>query len=304
MPRGRRRGARIEVGTFASVIRAYMMSQKFEKLARSTRVNYGHLLRIAEAPETLGAIPVDMLRPSLVQAFLDGFSDRPAQQKCAQTVLKAVEKWAIVRDLMPHMITTGTEAPGGTGGHEPWSDEQVELAERCTRPHMARIITLAANTGQRGSDIVRMRWSDIEEFEGRLGINVTQQKTGLVVWVPLTKELERAIATWERRLPDFFALKADGLPFTRPQLSDQWETDRDGNPALAPLKAAGLTLHGLRATAVVRLRRAGASTGQISNMVGMSEPMVNRYCRFSVQRENALAAVRYLDAANLRKKTT
>ena len=25
------------------------------------------------------------------------------------------------------------------------------------------IITLAANTGQRGSDLVKMRWSDIEE---------------------------------------------------------------------------------------------------------------------------------------------
>jgi hypothetical protein len=31
-------------------------------------------------------------------------------------------------------------------------------------------------------------------------------------------------------------------------------------------------------------------------MVGMSENMVNRYCRYSVQRENALAAVHYLDA--------
>jgi hypothetical protein len=68
--------------------------------------------------------------------------------------------------------------------------------------------------------------------------------------------------------------------------------DRD---ELAPLKEAGLVLHGLRATAVVRLRRAGATTGQIAGMVGMSEVMVNRYCRFSVQRENALAAVHYLD---------
>ena len=55
-------------------------------------------------------------------------------------------------------------------------------------------------------------------------------------------------------------------------------------------------LHGLRATAVVRLRRAGATTGQIAGIVGMSEAMVNRYCRFSVQRDDALAAVHYLDA--------
>jgi hypothetical protein len=30
-------------------------------------------------------------------------------------------------------------------------------------------------------------------------------------------------------------------------------------------------------------------------MVGMSEQMVKRYCRFSEQRKNALAAVHYLD---------
>lgn len=294
MPHNRRRASLIKQGTFASVIRAYMSSPKYDALAKSTRVSYGYLLGIAERPEILGALDVEVIRPALVQAFLDGFADRPAQQKCAQTAIKAVEKWALVRDLLPGPITTGTEAPGGTGGHEPWTDEQVELAERKTPPHLARIITLAANTGQRGSDIVRMRWSDIEEFQGRPGINVTQKKTGLVIWVPFTVELMQAITTWERR-PTFIALKEDGLPFSREQLSNQWLRARDNIEALAPLKTARRVLHGLRATAVVRLRRAGATTGQIADMVGMSEVTVNRYCRFSVQRENALAAVHYLD---------
>src|SRR5262245_7384284 len=110
----------IKPSTFASVIRAYMSSPKFDSLARSTRTNYAHILRLAELPETLGAVSTDVLRPALVQAFLDGFADRPAQQKAAQTALKAVEKWAIVRDLLPYPITIGTEAPGGDGGYEPW----------------------------------------------------------------------------------------------------------------------------------------------------------------------------------------
>jgi integrase len=245
-----------------------MASPKFDSLARSTRVGYAYLLGLAERPDTLGALPVDVIRPALVQAFLDGLADRPAQQKCAQTVLKAVEKWAIVRDLLPHPITTGTEAPGGTGGYEPWTDEQVQIAERHARPHLARIITLASNTGQRGSDLVKMRWSDLEEYEGRLGINVTQKKTGNVIWIPCTQELLIALATWERR-PTFIALKEDGLPFSRAQLSDQWLRERDTKPALALLAEAGCVLHGLRATAVVRLRRAGATTGQIADMVGI-----------------------------------
>lgn len=300
MQRGRRRADTIKGGSFAAVIRAYMMSPKYDALAHSTRVSYGYLLRLAERPDTLGSLPVDVIRPALVQAFLDGFADRPAQQKCAQTALKAIERWAIVRDLLPYPITTGTEAPGGEGGYEPWPDELVALAERECRPHLSRVITLAANTGQRGSDLVKMRWTDIEEYDDRPGINVRQKKTGLVIWIPMTQELMRATSSWERR-PAPILLKEDDQPFTRAQLSDQWLRERDTRPALAPIAAAGCVLHGLRGTACVRLLRAGAHTRQIADMVGMSELMVKRYTRFATQRENALAAVHYLDKTKVER---
>jgi integrase len=291
---GRRKAISIKSGTFAAVIRAFLASSKFAALARSTQVHYRHLLGLAEHADTLGAVPVEEMRPALMQAFLDGLSDRPAQQKCAQTAIKSLERWALVRDLLPRAISTGTEAPGGDGGHVPWTEEQVALAERSARPHLARVVTLGANTGQRGSDLVRMRWSDIEEFDGRTGIKVKQVKTGLELWVPFTAALQTAISTWERR-PGFILLKEDNHPFTRQQLSDQWLRERDTKAALAPLKEAGVVMHGLRGTAVVRLRRAGATIPQISDMVGMSAQMVTRYCRYSVQRENALAAVYILD---------
>ena len=293
----RRKGRVIAGGTFAAVIRAFMMSPKFEALARSTRANYGYLLRIAELPESLGAVPVDEMRPALTQAFLDGFADRPAAQKKAQVAIKSLERWALVRDLLPRPISTGTEAPGSEGGHMPWTDEQVEYAEQHARPHLSKIITLAANTGQRGSDLVRMRWSDIENVDGRPGVNVIQVKTGLRLWVPFTTALQTAMATWERR-PGFILVKPDGRPFIRQQVTDLWIRERQ-REALAPLRDAGLVLHGLRGTAVVRLRRAGATIPQITDMVGMSAPMVARYCRYSVQKENALAAVHILDRTTI-----
>lgn len=295
MPRGRRsRGRKISNESFAFVIRAFTASPKFQGLARSTQVSYAYAFRLAEHPDILGAIPVEEMRPALVQGFLDGFADRPGQQRCVQTALKSLEKWAIVRDLLPYPITLGTEAAGGDGGHMPWTDEHVALAEQHAKPHLARAVTLAANTGQRGSDLVRMGPTDQETYEGRPGINVTQRKTGLVIWIPMTQELMAAVRGWERR-PGPFILKEDGQPMTRPQLSDQWLRERDSNAALAPLATAELSMHGLRATACVRLRRAGANTAQIADMVGMSEQMVKRYCRFSEQRKNALAAVHYLD---------
>ena len=138
-----------------------------------------------------------------------------------------------------------------------------------------------------------MRWSDVEEIEGRPGINVIQRKTGLQIWIPMTQPLMAAIATWERR-PAPLLLKPSGESWgTRNAITMAWKRERDGNPNLAV--CGGLVLHGLRATACVRLRRAGATPQQIADMVGLSVPMAERYCRFADQKQSALAAVIHLD---------
>jgi integrase len=285
---------RIADGCFAAVIRAFMASPKFRAYSQSTQDTWGRELRLAERPDTLGALSVYVLRPALVQGFLDGLAEWPGKQVASLSALKQVEKWAIVRDHLPHPITTGVEVDGSDGGHTPWNDAHVDLAERFARPDLAQVVTLKGNTGQRGSDIVKMRWTDIEEYEGRPGINVIQKKTGKELWIPLTKPLQVAIAKWERR-PGFIVRRPTGLPWTRKALSDAWTAERENNESLSDLRAAGLVLHGLRATACVRLLRAGANTRQIADMVGMSEATVAIYCRLSLQRANAIAAIVNLD---------
>jgi len=167
---------------------------------------------------------------------------------------------------------------------------------------LARAITLAANTGQRGSDLIRMCPTDLEVYNGLDGINVTQRKTGVQVWVPITSPLATAMATWERR-PGPYLTRSDGSAWPyRSALTHAWSYELETNLTLAPLRTRGLVLHGLRGTACVRLRRAGASTVQISDMVGMSEPMVARYCRFSLQKENASAAVYHLERTIVERK--
>ena len=283
-----------------------MGSDKFRKgLEPSTQKLWRDLLAIAEHPDALGAISIMAIRPALVQAFLDGLAGTPGRQKNARTALKAVEKYALVRDLLPYPIMTGTEVIGIDDGHEPWSDAMVALALQYARADLARVVMLGVHTGQRGSDIVRMRWSDLEDQddngERRQGINVVQQKTGIRLWIPFTRELTAAVAEWakERRPPFYLVLKPDGTPYNRNQLSVKWNDERDNNPALAPIKDAGLVLHGLRSTAVIRARKNGATVLQISSIFGMSEPMVARYSRLADQREMALAAVHRLDGTRV-----
>lgn len=283
--------AHIGDSTFAAVIRAYLASPKFASLEPGTQEGYLRLLKFAQGE--LGHIPVTVIRPALVQGFLDGLASLPSKQQNARVALKAVEKWAIVRDLLPHTITLGTEVVGGGDGHQPWSDQQIEIAIRHAKPELSRVVLLGSATGQRGSDLIKISWADLEEIDGRMGVNVTQKKTGLQLWIPFTNALAGVVATWERR-PAPLLLRDDGRPWAnRNLLSHTWERERDSNPDLVPCR--GLVLHGLRASACVKLRRLGATESQISDMVGLSIPMVTRYCRKSVQKENAMAAVYRLD---------
>jgi integrase len=307
------RAAVVTDDSFATLIRLFMSpaNAKWREpperggYSKSTKDVWGRELRFISRPDTLGAISRHEIRPALVQAFFDGIADRPGKCSAAWSAIKQLEKWCIVRDLLPRQITLGVEiAERDDTGHIPWTDEQVALGEAKARPDLAKAITLISNTGQRGSDAVRMGPTDIESFQGIDGINVIQQKTGRVQWVPITPELARAMESWPR-VPGPFLRMPDGRPWKRADLAAHWNRHRDSNDDLRPLgKAAvvgkptidtGLVMHGLRGTACVRLRRAGATIPQIADMVGMSEAMVARYCRFSIQRENAVAAVIHLE---------
>lgn len=287
----RPKAARVTDDCFAAVVRQYLASPKFGAYADSTQDLWRRYLNFAARPNCMGAISIDEIKPSVVQGYIDGHAGSTGVQAATLAALKQLERWAIVRDILPRPITTGVEIEESDGGHTPWSDEQVALAEEHARPDIARAITLGANTGQRGSDLIRMGWADIETFNGVDGINVIQKKTGREVWVPITATLAAVMATWEK-MPGPFLRRLDGLHWTRPDLTMAWTWQRDTNPALKPL--AGLVLHGLRGHACVRLLRANANTRQISDMVGMSEPMVARYTRLSLQKENASAAVYHM----------
>jgi integrase len=285
----------ISEDSFAALVRLYFTANpKWRTYSSSTQTTWRRELNFAAQPDCLGAVSLQEIRPALVQAFIDGIADRPGKQGASLRALRQLEKWAIVRDYLPRPITTGVEIGHSDDGHIPWTDEQVAVAEQHARPDLARVVTLGANTGQRGSDLIRMCWTDVEVYEGRPGVNVVQQKTGRKIWVPILSTLAAAMETWQRE-PGPFLRRPNGLPWNRVDLSNQWQRERDRNPALLEHSKTPLVIHGLRAHACVRLRRAGCNAQQIADMVGMSVPMVEHYCRFSEQRANATAALLHME---------
>ena len=274
----------------AALIESFISSPQFQGMAENSKALWTHELRQAAHLDKLGIYSLKEIRPSLVQKYLDGLHGRPGKQAAAKTALRALEKWAVLRDLLPRPITLGVETGRPEGGHIPWTDLQVQSAEKHARSDVARAVTLGANTGQRISDLVRMGPADIETYKGHKGINVTQKKTGRKIWIPINERLAEAMATWGPRDIGPFLLR-NGQPWRSVQLTDAWHWERENNDGLLEHRRHGLVLHGLRGHCCVRLSREGLTDHQIGDVVGMSVPMVSRYTRLSSQRDNALAAI-------------
>ena len=176
----------------------------------------------------------------------------------------------------------------------PWTDEQLAAAASKFTGTMLRGFMLYRDTGLRGSDVVRLGPTDIDTYQGRDAFSIVTQKRKRPVWCPIMPPLAAEMATWQRR-PGPYLLQQNGKPFTRKAFARMFAEARDAIPELK-----GCTLHGLRCTAVINLRRAGLSYPNIADIVGMSAKMVEHYCRNADMRSNSRAALTHLERAMAR----
>jgi integrase len=211
-----------------------------------------------------------------------------------QNCLSSFSKWARKRGHTEVNFTFGIDLPKPGKGHMPWTDEQLAAAANKFTGMMRRGFMLYMHTGLRGSDVVRLTPTAIDTYQGRDAFALTTQKRKRDVWCPIMPTLAQEMQTWERR-PGPYLLQQNGKPFTRKEFARQFAEARDAIPELK-----GLTLHGLRATAMINLRRAGLSFAQIGDIVGMGAKMVEHYCRNADMRSNSRAALTHLERAMAR----
>jgi integrase len=164
-----------------------------------------------------------------------------------------------------------------------WGEPQIEaFRQHHALGSRARLaLELLLNTVQRRSDVIRM---GRQHVRGDL-IQITQQKTGAKLRLPLLPELLAAIgATPSEHLT--FLTTARGKPFTE---------DRFGHWFREQCDAAGLqgySAHGLRKAGCRRLAEAGCTEKQIAAWSGhRSLAEIARYTRAADQEMLARAAV-------------
>lgn len=267
------------VKTFGDVIDLYLTSQAFlSKIGKGTQEIYRRELKVARAG--FGDRPASEMRPSLIREVMEGLADRPGAANNFLGTIRALSKWGVARDHFNQPLTAGVDPYPKTGGHKPWTAKQLAAAQKHLTGMVRRGWFLARYTGQRGSDVVRLGETFIDDG----GFRLEQQKTGREIWCPIDDALAAEMKTWER-VPGPYLRHSRGS-YRRPILDKHFAEQRDKIPELA-----GCTLHGLRGTRVIELRMAGLTPLQIQDQVGMSLAMIERYCRFADKKISGKASV-------------
>lgn len=281
----------IPIETFdASADEFLIYVKETDHLTAGTKDQYQRGVKLAKA--AWGPLNRRGLRPSHVVAMMDGMKKTPGAANNFLGAMRAWQTWALLRDHIDINLTKGVKPYAKDNGHKPWTPAQIEAGKTKLKGMIRRGVIFYMYTGMRGSDAVRMGWAYIEER----GLSYTAQKTGREVFCPIVPELREEMKLWERRAGRTFlyqdAGRAAGRPYTRKLFSRHFNDARKDIPELA-----GVTLHGLRCTAVVRLRRMGLTITQIQDIVGLSLAMITRYCRFADQRVNGHEAMKTYERA-------
>lgn len=244
-----------------------------------TLYHYGRSLGLAK--KAWGDLPIEGIRPAHIKELMEGMAGTPSKANHFLSCMKSLSGWARVKDFTTQSMTEGVRAYKLTGGHKPWTEAQIATAKAKLTGDMRKGFLLYLYTGQRGQDVVRLGWTDIDDG----GFNLGQKKTGVEVWCPIVPELADEMASWPKQ-PGPFLRQPNGDVYKRKSF---W---RHFDEAIEDIEdLSGVTLHGLRCTAVIRLRQEGLSTGQIGDIVGMSLSTIARYCRFADRKIQGKAAL-------------
>lgn len=266
--------------TFHALVASYRRSKRYSKLAPRTRSDYDKVLTYIDTK--MGHLSADrMQRKDAIRA----------QRANADSVRFANYIVQVLRVLMEHAIDEGWRADNpckgvlmikaGTKQREAWPPALVTKFRETAKARALLIFELCLGTGQRISDVLKMRWDEIEGD----GIHVRQGKTGARLWVPLTPHLRAALAATPRVGMTICAWGKTGKATSYRGAADIVMAVR------REIGAEVYDLHGLRYTAAAELAALGCSDDLIMAVTGhKTSAMVAKYAGPARQKARATEA--------------
>lgn len=250
-------------GSLSHLIWRYQQSPEFRRLAPRTQDDYREqLVRIGRSfgREPLAAFD-DKLAAQRIFAWRDRRAASPRRADYGVQVLKALLGWAAGRGLVERNRAAGIPPLYRSDRrYKVWKHEDVERFIAAAPPGLGLAMIMALETGQRQSDLLALRWTDIDDDV----ISLRQAKTRQDVAVPITPRLARALEAAPRCSP-FVLVRQDGQP---------WASDGGFRNAwrfyCRKVGITDLTFHDLRGTFVTERLAAGWTLQEVAFCTGHS----------------------------------
>ena len=277
--------AECKQGTLSALI-ADFKSIRLSELRPETRRNYLHFLDRLEASG--GDRPVNAMTRRDIYQLLDRMRETPSSANFMLSVLRTLLEFGVPRGYRDDNPAVGVKRIEiEDRGHKPWPEAVYAFVIRHAPTHLRRMAFLGRVTGQRASDLVKMRGADL--LDDGINVRITKLRDK-PHFVPLTAAQMREIRSWDvRELGLFITTPVAGKRLSARYLNRLWMTWRESDEA-APIREMPASIHGLRATKIHDLRCSGAEDGAIADEIGMSVEMVSRYLRFADKTASARAS--------------
>ena len=241
--------------------------------------------------EAFGQSLLSQITPRAIDRYLsrrrreDGLTAATCNRylACLKTLFKQARIWGYL-DQLPtdalQMQKEDSKVPDALS-----DDELTRLLQHCSEPTHT-IVTLAADTGMRKSEIGRLRWGHIDFDVGIITVHKT--KNGRFRAIPMTKRLRERLLAIMPTPPDPTA-----TVFTHVNIGRRLQT---------AAKDAGIRhvhMHRLRHTFATRLRDRGIPLDRVMELLGHSSyQMVLRYAKARPQQLiNAIASLDHAEGA-------
>jgi Phage integrase family len=272
--------------TFAALAAAYLVSPEFESKSTASKPDYRRYLK--KIVEVWGGLRVDGLTAAHVLAWRDLKRNKAASTNYLLRVLSLVMGWSIPRGYRKDNPCQHVPFLQGGDGWAAWAWEQICHFQQHAVPQMMWAMTLALYTGQRQSDVLKMKWTDIN---GGV-MQVVQNKSGkkrLTVWVPIHKNLKLVLDAMPKS-SIYLVTNLDERQWTPDGFRSMWANQMECL-GLESGMCDGLQYHGLRKSAVCFMLEAGCTTAEVSSITGQSLQMVEHYARMMNRDKLAASAI-------------
>jgi integrase len=277
----------LDESRFRFVVADYKGSADYKKLADSTRDQWGKWLdRIALYFGELRIAQFDRpakIRP-VIRRWRGQWADRPRTADYGMQVLSRV---------LAHAVDLGSIAGNPCEGIKHlynndrseiiWTDADMALIRKTCSAEIAQAIDLAAHTGLRLGDLLRLSWSHVGD--GAIVLTTGKSRHRREAIIPLYSALRDILARIPKRATTILTSSK-----RRPWTADGFGSSFNKAKIDAGMSEQDLHFNDLRGTAATKFYIAGFSMREIAETLAWEEESVEKIIRRYVGRSAAIKA--------------